>query len=72
MSVPKSLREDIERVLAEDSALSWDAALTGITAENQKQKREHGKSAPATQKRATGRIRASNGTSKGKQKGGKK
>jgi excisionase family DNA binding protein len=30
------------------------------------------KSAPATQKRATGRIRASNGTSTGKQKGRKK
>jgi excisionase family DNA binding protein len=30
------------------------------------------KSAPGTEKRATGRIRASNGTSTGKQKGGKK
>ena len=30
------------------------------------------KSAPGTQKRATGRLRASNGTSTGRKKGGKK
>jgi excisionase family DNA binding protein len=30
------------------------------------------KSAPATEKRATGRLRARNGTAPGKQKGGKK
>ena len=30
------------------------------------------KSAPGTKKRATGRLRASNGTAPGKQKGGKK
>jgi hypothetical protein len=38
--VPKALRKDVERVLAEDSALSWDAALTEIVAEKQAKKRE--------------------------------
>jgi len=38
--VPKALRKEVERVLAEDSALSWDAALTEIVAEKQAKKRE--------------------------------